>query len=175
MPNWNSAAPEPISYITNNDEETLCQSLDKRPDAKCSFFGSPTSDTIVVRNMFSNKELAAKSTFKFRVNNILNPLSMSAVTFTVTTFASDVDQQFTYSIDEGSALFKPKEPATINPADCIIQADESTVSESTQLIIPFKLPVPVMLELGCTILITLPDDFNVVSGKLTIFRGWGMF
>lgn len=32
-----------------------------------------------------------------------------------------------------------------------------------------------MLELGCTILITLPDDFNVVSGKLTIFRGWGIF
>lgn len=32
-----------------------------------------------------------------------------------------------------------------------------------------------MLDLGCTILITLPDDFAVVSGKLTIFRGWGIF
>ena len=100
---------------------------------------------------------------------------MSHVSFTITTFASDQDQQFTFSIDEGLAKFHPTEPASINPADCIIQADESTVSESTQLIIPFKLPVPVMLDLGCTILITLPEDFNVVSGKLTIFRGWGMF
>jgi len=35
--------------------------------------------------------------------------------------------------------------------------------------------VPVQLSLGCTILITLPDDFNVVAGKLTIFKGWGVF
>jgi len=66
-------------------------------------------------------------------------------------------------------------PAPIDPTSAIINADVTTVSEQSQLIIPFKIPVPVQLDLGCTILITLPEDFDIVAGKLTIFRGWGIF
>jgi len=78
-------------------------------------------------------------------------------------------------IDKGPGLFKAKLPVPIDPASSIINADSSVVSEQTTLIIPFKIPVPVQLALGCTILITLPDDFEVVDGKLTQFRGWGIF
>jgi hypothetical protein len=36
-------------------------------------------------------------------------------------------------------------------------------------------PVPLQLSLGCTVLITLPDDFTISAGQLTVFRGWGIF
>ena len=66
-------------------------------------------------------------------------------------------------------------PVPIDPKSATISAENTVVSEETQLIIPFEIPVPVMKELGCTVLITLPNDFPVVAGKMTIFRGWGIF
>ena len=107
MPKWNTRAPAPISYITNNDEATLCESLGGLPTPKCAFFGSTSTDTIMVQDMFSKKELKAGKSFKFVLNFVLNPLSMSPVVFTVTTFDSDEDQQYTFDIDQGPAEFAP--------------------------------------------------------------------
>lgn len=53
MPKWNTKAPAPISYITNNDEASLCESLGGLPAPSCGFFGSTTTDTIMVNDMFT--------------------------------------------------------------------------------------------------------------------------
>lgn len=139
---------------------------------------TPLYDTLVVKDMFPDGRLAG-DTFVFIVNQARNPLSMSPVEFTVTTFSSILSESPSVSfrgvIDQGPALLSAMLPAPIDPDSAIINSDDTTVSEQSQLIIPFKIPVPVQLDLGCTILITLPDDFNVVAGKLTIFRGWGIF
>jgi hypothetical protein len=131
--------------------------------------------------MFKTAGVPAGSTFSFIVNRVRNPLSISAIEMTLTTWTSIIFENpglsvsFRGLIDKGPGLFKAKLPVPIDPASSIINADSSVVSEQTTLIIPFKIPVPVQLALGCTILITLPDDFEVVDGKLTQFRGWGIF
>lgn len=56
-----------------------------------------------------------------------------------------------------------------------MSAKDPTVSASTELIIQFRVGIPVMKELGCTVLITLPDEFDVVAGQLSNFKAWGMF
>lgn len=142
---------------------------------------TPTIDTLVIKNMFPNQQREAGSTFSFVINRVRNPLSMSPVEMTLTTWSSILFENpgfqvsFSGLIDQGPGLFKATMPVAMDPASSIINADDTVVSEQTMLIIPFKIPVPVQLELGCTILITLPDDFEVVDGKLTQFRGWGIF
>ena len=181
MKKWNPQAEttQRISYINQKDSSRpLCDVKQGMSQIDCSFIPG-TYDTIVVKNMFDNERIAGDK-FTFVINDILNPLSTSAVEFTVTTFAgilfeSQTSISYTGVIDRSQASFFATLPAQIDPQFSIIQADNSTVSEQTQLIIPFKVPVPIMLDLGCTILITLPDDFNIVPGKLTIYRGWGIF
>jgi hypothetical protein len=40
-----------------------------------------------VKNLFGDKGRIAGDTFSFKINQVLNPLSMSAVEWTVTTFS----------------------------------------------------------------------------------------
>lgn len=41
----------------------------------------------MVKNLFKDKGRIAGDTFGFTINNVYNPLSMSAVEFTITTFS----------------------------------------------------------------------------------------
>lgn len=51
-------------------------------------------------------------------------------------------------------------PASINPAQCEITTDDSTVSEFTNYFIRFQAPVPI--QDGCTIVINFPkEDYYV--------------
>jgi hypothetical protein len=57
-------------------------------------------------------------------------------------------------IDSGIAKLTASEPAKMDPTKCLISSDDSTVSEFTNFYIRFQ--VPVVVQGGCIILITLP-------------------
>ena len=135
LPKWNDQAPESqkISYINPQEGIPLCAIKQGMTQIDCSLIRSPTYDTIVVKNMFTAERIAGDK-FTFIVNNILNPLSTSPVSLTLTTYAgilfeSDSQINFTGVIDTGDAKFQATLPAAIDPASSIIQADDSTVSE----------------------------------------------
>ena len=105
---------------------------------------------------------------------------MSSVEWTLTTFSGidfESPSSVTYLgvIDQGPAFIQATLPAAMDPASAEVSAEIATVQEATEIFVRFEVPVPLMLDLGCTILITLPTDIQIVSGQLTNFNGWGMF
>lgn len=85
LPKWNTAASGAslMSYINN----ATCAIGSGMQQIQCNIIITPTGDTLVVKNMFPTGRLAG-DTFTFSVNNVLNPLSMSSVSFVVTTYSS---------------------------------------------------------------------------------------
>ena len=61
----------------------------------------------------------------------------------------------------------------IDPETCKITADDYTVQELTDLLMPFTIPVPV--QGGCILLIQIPEDFTIASGDINRVEGWGIF
>ena len=85
LPKWNTAASGPalLSYISN----VSCAVGSGMLSILCNSIITPTGDTLVIENMFPTGRLAG-DTFSFTVNNVLNPLSLSPVSFIVTTYSS---------------------------------------------------------------------------------------
>lgn len=85
LPKWNTAASGPSlqSYIQN----VSCDVGSGMVNIKCDLIVTPTGDTLVVADMFPLSRLAG-DTFSFTVNNVLNPLSLSPVLFTLTTYSA---------------------------------------------------------------------------------------
>jgi hypothetical protein len=53
----------------------------------CDLILTPNQDTLVVKNMFPTGRTAG-NTFSFVINKVRNPLSMSSVELTITTWSS---------------------------------------------------------------------------------------
>ena len=47
------------------------------------------------------------------------------------------------------------------------------MQEFSVFYVSFKVPVPV--EKGCIVTIQLPEDFDLIAGKLARVEGWGIF
>lgn len=151
-----------------------------KPYLKCVTTPSPSADIVTILDAFKNG-LAAGQTCSFVVKTLKNPISMTPMPLTVTTFAGVAQVSnaqpseaayFTGLVDEGIAFFRPAKPSPIAPSVCKLVAKNQTVQERTSLSIIF--PVEVPIHAGCTLLVTIPDDFQVDSAVKPV-RGWGMF
>ena len=91
---------ERISYITEVDGEPTCSIGTGMSQVSCTLTTSPAEDILVVKDMFPEAQRLAGDTFVFYVNNILNPLSMSAVELTVTSYSGILTEVY------GQAYFK---------------------------------------------------------------------
>ena len=61
----------------------------------------------------------------------------------------------------------------IDPETCKVTADDYTVQELTDLLMQFRVSVPV--QGGCILLIQIPEDFTIASGDINRVEGWGIF
>jgi len=90
LPKWNTQAQESnrVGYIIAEDGAPLCSIGSGMEQITCDLIVTPNGDTLVVKDMFPNAERLAGDTFTFVINRVRNPLSMSPVDLTITTFSS---------------------------------------------------------------------------------------
>lgn len=198
FPKWNPLAPAGVreSFITDPftqsnssgassddipiDYSVLCSAKNGVQLAiKCTHWADSTNtyDYITVTDLFSETREAGK-TFEFYVAWLRNGISQSPVEIEVLTFESSElapngESTFNGLIDRGYVELEAQESQHIDPADCKLEASDSTVQELSLFKISFKVPIPV--EQGCIVTIKLPDDFDLVAGRMERVEGWGMF
>jgi hypothetical protein len=129
----------------------------------CAIKITPSGDVLMLENAFP-EGVQAGETFSFYINNLRNPLSMAPAEFKLTTYSKAIEgpngeYSFEGLIDAGTAKLTADSAAEIDPRMCLVSTDDSTVQEFTNFYIRFQ--VPVVVQSGCIILITLPqEDFT---------------
>ena len=128
---------------------------------KCSLFKTFDYDFILVEGAFP-QGLEANSDFSFILSPLRNPLSTQPIAVKVTTFSflapkrsEEFEPEMKGLIEEGSCFLEAKEMSQIQNG--AIEADNETVQENSDFYVNFEVPVPV--QEGSIVLITIPDDF----------------